>query len=135
MTELSAEHDLYVYDGECAMCSRFVRFLVSHDPGAQFALMTAQSDAGRAIYVAEGLDPDLMETALLRVDGVVYRNLDVFTETCVALGWPWKAVGVLRILPRPIADWLYRRVANNRKAFQRGACPLPTPEIKARMIE
>lgn len=130
-----AAGDLYIYDGDCALCSRFVRFLVAHDPGGRFGLMTAQSEAGRAIYRAEGLDPDLMETALLRIDGRVYRNLDVFTETLVAIGWPWKAAIVLRVLPQPVADWLYRRIANNRKRFQRGSCPLPTPEIRARIIE
>jgi len=127
--------DLYVYDGECALCSRFVRFLVAHDPEGRFALMTAQSKAGRAIYRAEGLDPDAMETALLRIDGRIYRNLDVFTETLVAIGWPWKAAGLLRALPRPVAGWLYRRVANNRKLLQRGQCPLPSDEIRARLIE
>ncbi|HCE24988.1 MAG TPA: hypothetical protein DF282_21110, partial [Hyphomonas sp.] len=49
--------DLYIYDGDCALCSRFVRFLVAHDPEGCFALMTAQSSAGRKIYIALGLDP------------------------------------------------------------------------------
>lgn len=127
--------DLYVYDGECALCSRFVRFLVARDPAGRFALMTAQSEAGRAMYAAQGLDPDAMETALLRIDGRVYRNLDVFTETLAVLGWPWKIAVILRVLPRPVSDWLYRRVANNRKLVQRGQCPLPSAEIRARLIE
>ena len=127
--------DLYVYDGDCALCSRFVRFLVAHDTAGRFGLMTAQSDAGRRIYVAEGLDPDLMETALLRVNGRVYRNLDVFTESLALMSWPWKAAIILRVLPAPVANWLYRRVANNRKLLQGKQCPLPTPEIRARLIE
>lgn len=127
--------DLYVYDGDCAICSRFVRFLVANDPDGRFALATAQSETGRAIYREEGLDPDAMETALLRIDGKTYRNLDVFTETMVALGGIWKLAGVLRALPRSVSDWLYRRIANNRKRFQRAACPLPTPEIRARFLD
>lgn len=125
--------DLYVYDGDCALCSRFVHFLVAHDPEGRFALATAQSETGRALYRQEHLDPDAMETALLRIDGRVYRNLDVFTETLVAIGGMWKAALVLRWLPRQFSDWIYRRVANNRRRFQSGNCPLPTPEIKARL--
>lgn len=127
--------DLYVYDGDCALCSRFVRFLVANDPAGRFALATAQSETGRAIYVAENLDPDAMETALLRIGGRVYRNLDVFTESLVAFGGIWKAAMILRLLPQPVSDWLYRRVANNRKRFQGSSCPLPTPEIKARLLD
>ncbi|CUS55443.1 MULTISPECIES: thiol-disulfide oxidoreductase DCC family protein [unclassified Hyphomonas] len=127
--------DLYIYDGDCALCSRFVRFLVAHDPEGCFALMTAQSSAGRKIYIALGLDPDAMETALLRIDGRHYRNLDVFTESLAVLEWPWKAAMVLRWLPSPLANWLYRRIANNRKLLQGKSCPVPTPEIRVRLIE
>lgn len=126
--------DLYVYDGECAMCSRFVHFLVKHDRDGRFALMTAQSDTGREIYRAANLDPDLMETALLRVDGRIYKNLDVFTETLVALGGVWKAGRLLHLVPRPVSDWIYRRIANNRKRFQRGQCPMPSRDVRARLI-
>jgi predicted DCC family thiol-disulfide oxidoreductase YuxK len=133
--DMALPQDLYVYDGECAMCSAFVRFLVARDPDARFGLVTAQSETGRGIYRAEDLDPDLMETALLKVGGRTYRNLAVFTETLVALGWPWKLAIVLRALPRPVSDWLYRRIANNRKRFQKGACPLPSAEIRARLID
>lgn len=135
-TELSTyTGDLYVYDGECALCSRFVHFLVKHDHKQRFALMTAQSDRGRKIYNAANLDPDLMETALLRVDGQIYKNLDVFTETLIALGGVWKTAIVLRILPRPVSNWMYRRIANNRKLFQRDTCPMPSAEVRSRLIE
>ncbi|MEM7662634.1 MAG: DCC1-like thiol-disulfide oxidoreductase family protein [Pseudomonadota bacterium] len=127
--------DLYVYDGECALCSRFVHFLVKHDQSEQFALMTAQSEQGRAIYRTANLDPDLMETALLRVNNRIYKNLDVFTETLVALGGIWKTAIILRLLPRPISDWIYRRIANNRKLFQREVCPMPSAEVRSRLIE
>ncbi len=127
--------DLYIYDGDCALCSRFVRFLVAHDPEGRFALMTAQSSAGRKIYIAQGLDPDAMETALLRIDGRYYRNLDLFIESLAVLKWPWKAAIVLRWLPSPWANWLYRRIANNRKLLQGRTCPVPTPEIRACLIE
>lgn len=117
------------------MCSRFVHFLVRHDRKERFALMTAQSDTGRETYRDAALDPDLMETALLRVNGRIYKNLDVFTETLIALGGAWKLAIVLRILPRFVSNWIYRRVANNRKLFQRGTCPLPSAKVRARLID
>lgn len=126
---------LYIYDGECLMCSRFVRFLVRHDADGQLQLATAQSEEGRAAYRAEGLCPDEMSTAIFKVGDKAWINLDVFTEGLAFCGWPWRAARILHVLPAPISNWLYRRVANNRKLFNSGTCPMPTPEMRARMID
>ncbi len=126
---------LYVFDGECAMCSRFVQFLVKRDTRRQFWLATAQSNVGRQYYSACGLDADEMETALLVVGDRTFTHLDVFTESLVRLGWPWKAAIVLRLIPRPLANWLYRRVANNRKRLNGAICLVPDEHIKARLLD
>ncbi len=126
---------LYVYDGDCLLCSRFVRFLIAHDPDGRLKLATAQSEAGRAIYRAEGLDPDLMETAILRVGDRTSTNLDLFTEGLALCGWPWKLARVLNLLPQRVSDWMYRRVAQHRKRLNRSECPMPTAEMRARLID
>ena len=129
------EDTLYVYDGDCLLCSRFVRFLVRHDRDGKLRLATAQSAAGRAIYEAEGLDPDAMDTAILKIGERTWINLDLFIEGMALCGWPWKSARVLKLLPKPVSNWLYRRIANNRKRFNRGQCPMPTPEMRARLID
>lgn len=129
------QQDIYIYDGDCAMCSRFVRFLVARERTGRLRIAAAQSACGRKVYLEEGLCPDAMETAILRLDGRTYVNLDVFIEGLALCGGLYRLAGVLRILPRPVADWLYRRIARNRKLFNRGVCPIPTPEMKARQID
>jgi len=129
------EGDIYVYDGDCLMCSRFVRFMIDHDKTGRLQLATAQSETGRVIYVEEGLCPDAMETAILRVNGRTWTNLHLFTEGLAYCGWPWKLARVLHLLPRFASDWIYRRIANNRKLFNRGTCPMPTNEMRARLID
>lgn len=129
------EDVLYVYDGDCLLCSRFVRFLIKRDHAGMLKLATAQSPSGRAIYVSEGLDPDEMETAILKINGRTWTNLDVFTEGLAMCGWPWKAARILHLLPRGASNWLYRRIANNRKLLNHGHCPMPSPEMKVRLIE
>ncbi len=126
---------LYVYDGECLLCSRFVRFLIKRDPNGALKLATAQSELGRSVFRAEGLDPDLMETAILKVGDRTWTNLDLFTEGLAMCGWPWRLARVLHILPLGVSNWLYRRIANNRKRFNRSECPMPTPEMRARLID
>lgn len=126
---------LYVYDGDCALCSRFVRFLIKREQTGQLQLATAQSAAGRAIYKRHGLCPETMETAILEIGDDVWINLDLFIEGLALCGWPWKAARVLRLLPRPVSDWFYRRIANNRKLFNRGSCPVPSREMRERLID
>jgi len=126
---------LYVFDGQCLLCSRLVGFLVKRDRNQCLKLATAQSAAGRAEYISIRLDPDAMETAILRIGDRTWVNLDLFIEGLALCGWPWKAARFLHILPRSFSDWLYRRIANNRKRFNHGICPMPTPEIRARLIE
>ncbi|MEO1188475.1 MAG: DCC1-like thiol-disulfide oxidoreductase family protein [Pseudomonadota bacterium] len=126
---------LYVYDGDCLLCSHFVRFLVRHDRNQALKLATAQSATGRNIYIEEGLDPDAMETAILRIGDRTWTNFDLFIEGLAFCGWPWKSARVLHILPTFLSDWIYRRIANNRKLFNRGQCPMPSAEMKARMLD
>ena len=129
------KHPLYVYDGDCALCSYFVRFLIRHEKTGRLRIATAQSAAGRAVYESEGLCPDTMETAILRVNGKTWINLSLFIEGLALCGWPWKIARILHFLPTPVSNWLYRRIANNRKLFNAGVCPTPTDEIRARLIE
>lgn len=127
---------IYVYDGDCALCSRFVRFLLKHEKTGTLKLATAQSPIGRQIYLNEGLCPDAMETAILKVGEKTFLNMDLFSEGLSLCGWPWKAAIVLKILPRPVTDWVYRRVANNRKRFNSGqSCPMPSADMKARFLD
>ena len=52
------------------------------------------------------------------------------------LGWPWKAALALRLVPTIVRDWGYNLFARNRhRCFGRyDACPLPTPEQRARFL-
>jgi predicted DCC family thiol-disulfide oxidoreductase YuxK len=53
-----------------------------------------------------------------------------------ALGWPWRAVRVLKLLPRPVRDWLYGLIARNRYALfgQKANCDIPSAALRNRII-
>ena len=54
-----------------------------------------------------------------------------------ALGWPWKAEVLMRVLPRAILDRVYDVVARNRyRVFgRREQCPTLRPEFRSRFVE
>ena len=66
------------------------------------------------------------------------------TPSSTASPWPeraWAGRGacfaLLRLLPRPLADWLYDRVAQNRYALfgRTDSCMIPPPEWRERFLE
>lgn len=127
--------DLIVFDGTCVFCSGFARFMAKHDKRERFRFVTAHSELGRRLYEAHNLDPDLMETNIVIVDGKASVKMAAFAAAMSAIGWPWKALAATNLVPRVISDWIYDRIAQNRYRFGRRECPMPNPQLRARLIE
>ena len=128
---------LIVFDGECVLCSAFVRFVFARDRRSRFRFTMAQADLGQALYRHYGLDARDFETNLVVIDGRLHGKLTGFVRVMAELGWPWRALVVLRIVPRPLGNWFYDRIARNRyRLFGRyDSCRLPSAELRARVIE
>lgn len=135
MGAVPPDQDLIVFDGTCIFCSGFARFVVRHDRAGRFAFVTAQSDLGRALYARYALDPDLMATNIVIVDGVAHTKMGALAAAMRALGWPWAMLAPLGRLPRRLSDPLYDLIARNRYRLGRQACPAPTAELRARLLD
>lgn len=131
----TAQSDLIVFDGTCVFCSGFARFVVKWDKTKRFQFVTAHSPTGRQVYEAHDLDPDLMETNIVIVDGRASVKMSAFAAAMSALGWPWKFLAIVDLPPKVATDWVYDRIARNRYRFGRQQCPMPSEELKARLIE
>ena len=106
---------IIVFDGLCALCAGFARFVLRHDLHGTYRLLPAQSPLGRALYIHYGLDPDNYTTNILLSDGVPWFKSEASICMAEGLGPPWSLVAAAcRILPRPIRDRLYGLLARNR---------------------
>jgi predicted DCC family thiol-disulfide oxidoreductase YuxK len=108
------DHPIIVFDGYCAMCSGWARFVLRHDPHAVYRLVPAQSALGTALYRHYGLDPQDYETNILIEDGLPWFEAEGSIRMAVGLGFPWSLAAVMRVVPRYGRDALYRFVARNR---------------------
>jgi predicted DCC family thiol-disulfide oxidoreductase YuxK len=127
--------DLIVFDGKCVFCSGFARFVARWDRAGRFRFVTAHSALGRSLYLAHGLDPDLMETNIVVTGGRAHVKMGAFAAAVGALGWPWAVLAALGWLPRGVADPVYDWIARNRYRFGRQVCVMPSGDLKARLIE
>ena len=135
-TSFDARHPLIVFDGVCVLCSGFVRMVVRLDRQGRFRFATAQSPFGETLFRKHGLRTDSYETSLVLIDGVAFTRLDSFVAVMSELGWPWRAMKALLLLPRPLRDWLYDRVAKSRYALfgRKDSCDIPSPELRERFL-
>ncbi|MGL5009941.1 MAG: thiol-disulfide oxidoreductase DCC family protein [Paracoccaceae bacterium] len=127
--------DLILFDGTCVFCSAFARLVARRDTARHFRFVTAHSPLGQALYRAHGLDPVAMTTNIVITNGTPHIKLRAFTAAMRRMGWPWRVFTVLDLIPRPIADPFYDFIARNRYRLGRRDCPLPTGELRARLIE
>ena len=130
------EHPLILFDGECVLCSANAQFVLRHDRKRRFRLTTAQGPLGQALYRHFGLSQTDFETMLLIEDGRVRRDSDGVIAISEGLGWPWRIAGVLRVLPAPLRDRLYRLVARNRYRLfgRRATCWVPSAPVADRIV-
>jgi predicted DCC family thiol-disulfide oxidoreductase YuxK len=126
-----------LFDGVCNLCSGSVQFAIARDPAAKLRFAAIQSPYGQDFLRRRGLSADRFETFYL-VDGDrVYEKSAGVLRLAGYLRWPWPLLRAMRIVPRPLRDWLYDRVALNRYRLfgRREACLVPTPEIAARFLD
>lgn len=127
---------IIVFDGHCVLCSGWAELVLERDAAGRFRLLTAQSPLGQALYAHYGLDPVDLESNLLLEDGRLWLKAAGTIRMAERLGWPWRAAGVLRLLPRRVADWFYERVARNRLRWfgRRERCYVPRAEDADRFL-
>ncbi len=126
-----------VFDGVCALCSRWVRFLLRFDRTDRYRFAAMQGVHGRHLLAAHGLDPDDPLSFLLVENGKAHTDTDAIMRVLAGLGGPWKLAMLARVLPRPLRDRAYRGLARNRYRWfgRHEACYLPTPAQAARFLE
>ncbi|HEU4663585.1 MAG TPA: thiol-disulfide oxidoreductase DCC family protein [Dokdonella sp.] len=127
---------IVVFDGDCALCSGWVRFLLRRDRAARYRFAAMQAASGRALLVAHGLDPDDPSSFLLLEGDRAWTDTDAIRRVVAGLGGAWRVAHVLAWIPRRLRDRIYRLVARNRyRWFGRNTqCFVPAPEHRTRFL-
>ena len=133
----SAAEPVIVFDGVCALCSRWVRFLLRFDTRGRYRFAAMQGAQGRALLQAHGLDPEDPTSFLLLDAGRAWTDTDAIIRVLTGLGGAWRLLGVLRWVPRSLRDHGYRALARNRYRWfgRHDTCFLPTPEQAVRFLD
>lgn len=142
LTKPKAGAHIFLYDGVCGLCNKFVQFILPKDNAGKFQFASLQSDFGSELLKRFGINSSDLNTFYLVTDydlptQKVLSKSDGALFVLHELGGVWSAVSLARFLPRLLRNWGYDLVAENRyKIFgKKDACQLPSPENKDRFIE
>ncbi|MBY0013249.1 thiol-disulfide oxidoreductase DCC family protein [Paenibacillus typhae] len=133
---LEAGQAVVLIDGVCHLCQGLVRFIIPRDPTGRIKFAPLQSDKGRELLLAAGLESDRLDTVVLLENGRIYTESSAVLRIARKLRFPWPAAYLFIIVPPPLRNAVYRLVARNRyRWFGRDeSCLLPTPDIKRRFL-
>ncbi len=132
----SRDH-LLLFDGICHLCDASVRFIVKRDLQGKIKFAPIQSALGSQLYAQHGLDPAAPNAMLFITPRGAFKASDAAIEIARTLGGLWKLALVFKLLPRALRDAAYYIIARNRYRWfgKDESCMMPTPELKARMLE
>ena len=128
---------IYVYDGECVLCSRAVQYVLKHDrtdPPIRFVAILSQE--GRTIAEGLGIDPENPSSFIFVDDGKAYLMSDAVMIMTKRAGGPARYLHLFSFVPRPLRDWGYKCIATNRYSWfgRLDNCYMPGPETRERFV-
>lgn len=131
----AADHPIIFFDGVCVLCNGFVDRILHADRNGIFRFAPLQGETAHVLLPPQKDDP--LQWSLLYLDERgVHAQSDASLEICRRLGGAWRLLSLLRFIPRPLRDAVYRIVVRRRYRWfgQRPTCRLPSPAERARFL-
>ena len=127
---------IILFDAMCVLCSANAQFVLRFDRTRRFRLASIQGQVGRELCRRFDIDPQDPDTIIVVEGASALRNSDAVLAIYSGLGWPWRAAGVLRAVPRPMRDPLYWLIARNRYRLfgRRETCWVPSNADRERVL-
>jgi len=129
-----------LFDGLCGFCDSAVQFVLARDPGGSMKFSPLQGEFAAGIIAARPGLQSIDSLILVETRDGAEPRIRVRSAAVMAvaryLGWPWKGALVLHVIPGILRDWGYDLFARNRHRWfgKYDACPLPSPEQRARFL-
>jgi predicted DCC family thiol-disulfide oxidoreductase YuxK len=126
-----------LFDGICNLCNASINFVIDRDPEGYFKFASLQSSEAAALLDRCGSTPAALEAIVLIEDGTCYSRSTAALRIARHLTGAWPLLYGLLVIPRPVRDYLYDWVAENRYRWfgQRDSCRIPTPELQDRFFQ
>ncbi|PCH60505.1 MAG: thiol-disulfide oxidoreductase [SAR86 cluster bacterium] len=125
-----------LFDGVCKLCNSWCNFIIKNDKNYRVKLCSVQSEQGQKILKYFDFPTEVFESMLYVEGNSVYQKSDAFFKIMALLGRPWSLLSIFKIIPKPIRDFLYDRIALNRYSLfgKYDVCQLPNADHEHRYL-
>lgn len=142
MDARAPDRPVLLYDGLCGFCDRSVQFILARDREQHLRFAALQGRFAEGVLARH---PDLAgvdSLILVEHDQTsggerTFIRSDAVLRIARHLGQPWRALQVLRLVPRFVRDPAYDAFARVRyRVFgRRLTCSIPTPAQRALFVD
>ena len=135
--ELVHRHpNIILFDGVCDLCSAWVRLVYRWDSRGEFRFVSVQSNTGKALLTWCGLPTNRYDTMVYIKQGKAVFRSTAFLHVVKSLAFPWPLLAAGWVVPRPVRDWAYDRIALNRYGLfgRRERCFIPGEDLARRFL-
>ncbi|MEB2300323.1 DCC1-like thiol-disulfide oxidoreductase family protein [Lysinibacillus xylanilyticus] len=113
--------ELLIYDGDCNMCSSFIRFIVRFNRNPDLKI-TDLNDERIFDYIDSKID-----SIIFVKNNQKYVYSDAIILLLASSNRLFIPILILRLLPKRLRNYFYKIVARNRKQlFNNNSCRIPT---------
>ncbi len=126
---------IVLYDSDCVLCTRTIRFLLKIDRKNKLKFASLSSSTSKLL--------NLLESAKAPTSVVFYDKGKKYYESTAALQiirqmpFPWKLLYIFIIIPSSIRDTFYQWVARNRYKWfgKTNSCDLNQTEYAGKILD
>jgi predicted DCC family thiol-disulfide oxidoreductase YuxK len=128
--------NIILFDGVCNFCNFWADFIIKRDKDEIFKFASLQSDAGKTIAEKFLINRHDIDSIILIKGENYFIKSEAALEVVKELKSIWKIFYLLKVIPRPLRDFIYDLIARNRYAIfgKRDTCRVPAREEMSRFI-
>jgi len=104
--------NIILFDGECALCNRFIVFVIKQDKKQVFHFSSLQSEVGKSIAKVYGIN-DVSTIVFVSEESAKTKSLAVLSIFSY-LTFPYHLLNIFYLVPYFLRDELYDLVARYR---------------------
>ncbi len=125
-----------LFDGVCNFCNSTINFVIERDRTKFFRFAPLQSAAAAGLMHKYGIDGIEADSVVVVENEKAYLRSAAALHIARHLTWPWKALYLLIVIPRPLRDIAYTLFARNRYRLfgKKDVCMMPTPDLRNRFL-
>lgn len=103
-----------LFDGDCAFCNNYVRWLLKYERRTRFYFASLQSTVAAPLLIAYGIAPGDLSSLVVIDRGMFYRKSSAILHLLQEMRWPWRLLGVFALIPRGARDVVYDYIGARR---------------------